>query len=85
MEKLIEKFDRTLFVTSEEDLEKVYDKELKSLQEKEFIIDCLKKLDIEDFPSTLSKESRARIEESLRILRIHDHLDIGGGLKLFGE
>lgn len=77
-------FDRSIFATNEEDLQKIYEEELKIVQEKQFIVEILKNLDIEDFQIT-RKDSKARIEEALRILRIHDDLHIGNGLKLFGE
>lgn len=81
----MDRLDRSIFATSDDDLQQVYEEELKDLREKEFIVECAKKLEIDDFPSDLSKESRKNIEEALRILKIHRHLEIGNGMTLFGE
>lgn len=77
--------NRTIFPSNEDNLHEVYEEELKQMKEKEFIIECLKKLEIEDFPNELSSESKKNIEEAIKILRIHDHINIGNGLNLFGE
>lgn len=76
--------DKTIFATSEDDLQKIYEEELKTLKEKEFIMECVMKLEIEDFPVDLSNESKKNIEEALRIFKIHRKIDIGNNLTLFG-
>jgi hypothetical protein len=83
--KMENELDRTIFATSETDLERICEEECQKLKEKEFIFECLKKLRIEDFPTDLPAENKKNIEKALLTARIHDHVDIGNGLKLFGE
>lgn len=81
----MESLDRTIFARSEEDLHKIYEDELQKLREKEFIFECVKKLKIEEFPSNLPADSKKNIENGLLTAKIHDKIDLGNGLKLFGE
>lgn len=78
-------FDRTLSASNYAELKLVYNDEEKKLNENEYKLRILQKLEISDFPSDLPESSKKNIEKALLAIKLRDHIDIGGGHKLLGE
>jgi hypothetical protein len=77
--------DKTMLTSSEDELKAIYEEELEKLHRNEFILECFKKLCIENFSHDCDKSARKNIESTLLAARINDFLDIGGGHTLLGE
>lgn len=78
-------FDKTLLVSSEEELQKIYDEEGRKLHENGLIVQCLKLIKIEDLPKNLPEKSRKSIEMALLAVKIHDHSRLSNNQKVLGE
>lgn len=77
--------DQSLLTNKEEELRKIYEVEARKLKENSFKIDLLKRLEIEDFPSDLSKASKKNIQKALTTIKIKDHINLENGQKLLGK